>query len=116
MASDPATTLTAGELAPSELALLSAEEFTTAQVLLGATGDPQVRLLHADFTVSARQLGQGLLAIALLANEQAGAIRLEPRPKKTLLGLSSADTLYADPAGDAATWPASSLEARVRPA
>lgn len=114
MAADPATTLTAGPLAPSELALLNGERFTTAQVLLGATGDPQVMLLHADVNVSAVQLGQALLAIALLANNQARAIRLEPRPKKTLLGLSSTDSLFADPGGQEVTWPTGSLEAKIR--
>jgi hypothetical protein len=115
MASDPAATLTAGPLAPSELALLNGERFTRAQVLLGATGDPQVMLLHADVNVSARQLGSALLAVALLANNQARAIRLEPRPKKALLGLSSTDSLFADPGGEDVTWPSGSLEAKIRP-
>jgi hypothetical protein len=115
MAADPATTLTAGPLAPSELALLHGERFTRAQVLLGATGDPQVMLLHADVNVSAVQLGQALLAIAVLANNQARAIRLEPRPKKTLLGLSSTDSLFADAGEQNVTWPTGSLEAKIRP-
>jgi hypothetical protein len=115
MASDAADILTAGPLAPSESALLHGERFTTAQVFLGATGDAQVMLLHADVHVSARQLGQALLAIALLANNQARAIRLEPRPKKQLLGLSSSDSLFADPGGQDVTWPAGSLEAKIRP-
>lgn len=115
MASDPATILTAGPFAPSELALLNGERFTRAQVFLGATGDPQVMLLHADVNVSAVQLGQALLAIALLANHQAHAIRLEPRPKKGLLGLSSTDSLFADPGEQDVTWPAGSLEAKIRP-
>ena len=115
MASDPATPLTTAQLAPSEMVLLHGEKFTTAQVLLGATGDPQVALLHADAKVSAVQLGQAILAAALLANERAGTIRLDPRAKKTLLGLSSTETLFADPVGDPVTWPAGSLEAKVRP-
>ena len=115
MASDPAAALTAGPLAPTELALLHGERFTTAQVLLGATGDPQVMLLHADVHVSARQLGQALLQIAFLANDQAKAIRLEPRPKKKLFGLSSTDALFADPGGQNVSWPAGSLESRIRP-
>ncbi|HZG65862.1 MAG TPA: hypothetical protein VEZ12_03915 [Herpetosiphonaceae bacterium] len=115
MASDPAAALTAGPLAPTELALLHGERFTTAQVLLGATGDPQVMLLHADVHVSARQLGQALLQIAFLANDQARAIRLEPRPKKKLFGLSSTDALFADPGGQNVSWPAGSLESRIRP-
>ena len=115
MASDPAAALTAGPLAPTELALLYGERFTTAQVFLGATGDPQVMLLHADVNVSARQLGQALLQIAFLANDQAKAISLEPRPKKKLFGLSSTDALFADPGGQNVSWPAGSLESRIRP-
>jgi hypothetical protein len=115
MASDPAAALTAGPLAPTELALLHGERFTTAQVFLGATGDPQVMLLHADVHVSARQLGQALLQIAFLANDQARTIRLEPRPKKKLFGLSSTDALFADPGGQNVSWPAGSLESRIRP-
>lgn len=115
MASDPAAALTAGPLAPTELALLHGERFTTAQVFLGATGDPQVMLLHADVHVSARQLGQALLQIAFLANDQARTIRLEPRPKKKLFGLSSTDSLFADPGEQNVSWPAGSLESRIRP-
>lgn len=114
MASDSATILTAGPLAPSEMVLLYAERFTTAQVLLGRTGDPQVPLLHANITVSAPQLGRAILAVAFLANDRAGTLRLDPRQKTKLFGLSSADTLFADPLENKATWPASSLETRVR--
>ncbi len=113
MAQDAAATLTSGELAPSELVVLNGQRFTTAQVLLGATGDTQVELLTSEAKVSATQLGQAVLAVALLANDRAGTIRLDPRQKKTLLGLSSEDTLYADPDTNAVDWPASSLEARV---
>ena len=113
MASDPATTLTAGPLAPSEMVLLYAERFTTAQILLGRTGDPQVPLLHADMTVSAPQLGRAILAVAFLANDRAGSIRLDPRQKTKLFGLSSVDTLFADPLENKAAWPVSSLESRV---
>lgn len=112
---DPAAILTAAPLAPSELALLNGERFTRAQVLLGATGDPQVMLLHADVNVSARQLGSALLAIAVLANNQARAIRLEPRARKKLFGLSSTDSLFADPGEQDVTWPTGSLEAKIGP-
>ena len=113
MAPDSAATLTSGELAPSERVVLNGQRFTTAQVLLGVTGDTQVELLQNEAKVSAPQLGQAVLAVALLANDRAGSIRLDPRQKKTLLGLSSEDTLYADPGTNAVDWPASSLEARV---
>lgn len=115
MAQAAAAKLTGAPLTPSELVLLYGERFTTAQVLLGRTGDSQITLLHADLNVSARQLGQAILAVALLANERAGAIRLDPRQKKTLLGLQSSDSLFADTIGDPPSWPVSSLESRIYP-
>jgi hypothetical protein len=114
MPSDSATAWTAGPFAPSELVLLYGERFTTAQVLLGRTGDPQVALLHADITVSARQLGQAILAVAFLANDRAGAIRLDPRPATKLFGLSSSDSLFADPLEEEVNWPSSTLESHIR--
>ena len=113
MASDPAATLTAGALAPSEMVLLYGERFTTAQVLLGRTGDPQVELLHADVKVSAPQLGQAILAVALLANDRAGAVRLDPRESTSLFGLRSTDSLFADPLHARVKWPAATLEATI---
>jgi hypothetical protein len=117
MAPDLATTLTAAPLSPSERVLLYGERFTTAQILLGTTNDPQVPLLHADVLVSSPQLGRTILLAAILASEKAGTITLEPRVKKQMLGLSSTDSLYADAAEGKTkvTWPTASLEARIRP-
>src|SRR4028118_1809015 len=116
MASDLATTLTAAPLSPSERVLLYGERFTTAQILLGTTNDPQVPLLHADVTVSSPQLGRAILLAAILASGEAGTIVLAPRVKKQLFGLSSTDSLYADAGPEQKViWPSQSLEARIRP-
>jgi hypothetical protein len=97
-----------GPLAPSELVLLNGEKFAS-KVLLG-----NVDLLHSGMSVSATQLGQAILATALLANEQAGAIRLEIRKKKALFGLRRVDSLYAAPIDFGVAWPAHSLESEIQ--
>ncbi len=68
-------------LTPSELVYLNGEMFAK-KVLLG-----NVDLIHSDEKVSLIQLGGAILATAILASEQAGALRLEVRERKGLLGL-----------------------------
>lgn len=99
---DPLAPLTA-----CELVLLNGERFAK-KVMLG-----NLKLLHSDASVSAAQLGQAILAAALLANEQMGAIRFEKRKKKALLGLRKVDSLYALPGVKDITWPAPSLESDI---
>ncbi len=96
-------------LAPSELVLLHGEHFAPRGNLLDKTA-----LLHVDLDVSAKHLARALLHIGLLANEQAGALRLEARQKSALLGLAKSQALYADPAGAPPAWPEHSLEAQAR--
>jgi hypothetical protein len=105
--------LTTSPLAPSELVLLNAETFAAKAGAI-SLNDVNIAVFDADKKVSARQLGQAILAVALLANEQAGVIRLEPRAKKTLFGLRTVQALYADPAQGEAAWPENSLESKVR--
>jgi len=95
-------------LAPSELALLHGEHLAPKGSLLDKTP-----LLHVDGDVSAKHLARTLLAIAVLANEQASVIRLEARQKSALLGLAKSQALYAEPDGAAPVWPAHSLEAQL---
>ncbi len=116
MASDLATILKTAPLSPSERALLYGERFTTVQMLLGRTNDPQVPLVGSDVTVSSPQLGRAIMLAAILAADKTSAIVLEPRVKKQLFGLSSTDSLFADVGKEKVTWPAGSLEARIRPA
>lgn len=96
-------------LAPSEIVLLSGELFAK-KVRMG-----NVDLLHTAASVSAEQLAQAMLAVAILANEQAGAIRLDVREKKALLGFRKVSRLYAVPDQASASWPPGCLESQVRP-
>ncbi len=92
-------------LTPSELVYLNGEMFAK-KVLLG-----NVDLIHSDEKVSIIQLGGTILATAILACEQAGAIRLEVRERKALLGLRKVRELFAVPANPGVNLPEHSLEA-----
>jgi hypothetical protein len=70
-----------------------------------------IELLNGE-KVASDQLGQAMMAVAFLANEAAGTVRLEVRKKKALLGLRKVDALYAEPVGTA-NWPEGSLEAQI---
>lgn len=101
-----------GTLSPSDVVYFNASSFTglvgkAKSVMAGKTG-----LVYAEEKVPAADLGTALLATALLANEQAGAVRLEMREKKEVLGLKTVQTLYVEPTGEQPAWPVGSLEAR----
>lgn len=98
---DPANVLTA-----SELIFLNGEQFAK-KVMIG-----NIDLLHSAEKVSAAELGQAMVVSAFLSSERAGAIRLEVREKKVLLGLRKAKGLYAAPA-TAIEWPDYSREAQI---
>lgn len=96
-------------LTPSELVFLNGERFAQ-KVRLGNT-----KLLHNDQDVGRVQLVVAILRAALFTQEQYRTLRLEVRKKKVLLGLTSTDTLYADPVGPAAAWPEGTVEAEFPP-
>jgi hypothetical protein len=96
-------------LTPSELVYLNGEKFAR-KVRLGNT-----RLLHNDQDVGIVELVIAILRVALFTQEQYRTLRLEVRKKKVLLGLSSTDTLYADPVGPMPAWPEGTLEAALPP-
>jgi hypothetical protein len=93
---------------PSELVLLSGDQFAAS-----ARFGNNVQLLHTDAKVSAEDLGQAMLGAAFLASEQSGAIHLEVRQKKALMGLRKVSAVFADPNNVAIAWPAHSLEANI---
>lgn len=105
----PATTmnLEVAKLAPSELVLLNGDRFA------GKSRIGNVKLPQNGATVSAEDLGQIILATALLACEKASVIRLEVRKKNTLLGLRKVDALYVDPLKNMDDWPKHSLESEI---
>jgi hypothetical protein len=96
------------QLAPSELVLLNGERFAKKRVWWGG-----VELLHTKTKVSSKEIGLAILEAAFLANEEAGAIRLEVGQKKTFFGLFQVTTLFAVPSENAPKWPAHSLESYV---
>lgn len=92
-------------LTPSERVYLNGERFAK-KVLAG-----NVELLHVDAKVSMAQLGEAMFAAALLASEAIGAIQLEVREKKALMGLRTVEGLFVYHPGSSTPWPSPSLEA-----
>ena len=92
-------------LTPSEVVFLNGEQFAE-KVKLG-----NVDLIHSDEKVSIAQLGQAILAAAILACEQAGAFHLEVRERKATLGLRKVRELFTVPAKPNENLPEHSLEA-----
>ncbi len=96
-------------LSGSELVFLRGDQFAPAASGLST----RVQLLHVDVKVKARDLGAAILASAILGSEASGDISLAPRSRKTLLGLRTVNTLFADPGAAVTAWPEHSLEARI---
>jgi hypothetical protein len=96
-----------GSITPCELVFLHGEKFAK-KVMVGNT-----KLLHNDVKVSTARLGEAMVKAAFLASEAIGAIRLEVRQKKAMLGLRKVKSLYADPVGEGTWWPPLSLEADI---
>lgn len=103
------TTPQTAALTPTEAVLLQPERFAPKDTVFTAGFEP---VLGGE-KVALAPLAETLLAVALLANERAGAIRLEIRPKKTLFGLRTVRPLVAEATGRGGGWPAGTLEAAV---
>ncbi|HHX42570.1 MAG TPA: hypothetical protein GX714_01085 [Chloroflexi bacterium] len=95
-------------LTASELVLLKGEHFAKR----APRGN--VDLLHTGAKVSAAELGQRMVAVAFLACERVGTVRLEVRPKRAFFGLRTVDTLYAEPGDGSYAWPTPSIEGSLR--
>lgn len=91
-------------LTPSELVLLNGEHFAK-KVMMG-----NIKLLHTDASVSFSQLGQAILAAAVLADESTGNLQLEVRQEKATFGLRKVKRLFANPTPHQVEWPQYSLE------
>lgn len=94
-------------LTASEQVYLQGEKFADRAGFLN-----KYKLMHTDEQVSLSGLVTNVLAAAFLASEKAGAIRLEVRQKKALLGLTKVTTIYAEPQAQS-DFPAGSLEAKI---
>lgn len=96
---------------PSEHVLLHAAQFAAPGTFTDATTP-----IGADVKVRATELAQSMLAAAILANEMARAIVLEPGTKKKLFGLRKVEALLVRAGAATPTFPEGTLEARVLPA
>lgn len=94
-------------LTASEQVFLQGEKFAEKAGLLN-----KFKLMHIDQDVSPSDLATNIIAAAFLAAEKAGAIRLEVRQKKALLGLTKVTTLYAEPLQQV-DYPTASLEGHI---
>lgn len=90
-------------LTPSELVYLNGEKYSPKKALINNT-----KLMHIDLNVATNELINAMLCAAFLTNEQEGAMRLEVRSVKHLLG--SKEELFADPGAAVGIWPAPSIE------
>lgn len=94
-------------LTASEQVYLQGEKFAEKGGLLN-----KYKLMHIDEQVALSDLVTKVVAAAFLASEKAGAVRLEVRKKKALLGLASVKTIYAEPL-TGSDFPPGSLEAKL---
>ncbi|HSU13852.1 hypothetical protein [Longimicrobium sp.] len=104
--SDPQTAAPPLAITPSERVLLFGDRFSKPAGMLGY-GEV---VLSSGNKVDAEGLATSLMAAAFLANEQAGAIRLELRPGKAMFGLMKTEHLHAVPGQRQVGWPEGSLE------
>lgn len=101
------TTLNNASLTASEQVFLQGDKFSGKGGLIN-----KYKLMHNGLEVSLSELVTNMVAIAFLASEKAGAIRLEVRQKKALLGLTKTTNIYAEPL-QPVDFPAGSLEAQI---
>ncbi len=92
---------------PSELVLLNGEQFGTKAML----PVHNVELPHTDQKVNGADVARAMLAVAFLACEQAGSIRLALQPRKAMMGLRTEMDLIAEPGpAPGAPFPQGSFE------
>jgi len=97
----------ANPLSPSELVLLNGDQFAK-KVMLG-----NIQLMHIEASVSVSQLGETILAAAVLAVDSIGNLQLDIRSEKAMLGLRKVKSLYGKPTFTPNDWPDYSLEAQL---
>lgn len=96
-------------LTPSERVLVFGDRFSTPAGMLGYS---EV-VLSTGNKVDVEKLAQAIFAVALLANEQAGAIGLDLRQGKAMFGMIKTEKLHAVPGTRQVGWPQGSLEAVI---
>ena len=93
-------------LSPSELVLLNGEHFAQ-KVMIG-----NIQLMHSEASVSFSQLGESILAAAVLAVRSTGNLDLDIRLEKVMFGLRKVKSLYAESTTIINSWPDYSLESQ----
>lgn len=89
---------------PSEILYYHGDKFAPE----GGLSRTEIPLVEKK--VNTGKLAESMLAVAILANEAAGVIRLQPQEKRGFLGLGSS-TVLGIQLVQPATWPETSLEA-----
>lgn len=100
------STVPHSSLAPSELILLRADEFAKKGRIRNIT------VMDTNLTVNPDQLGKAMLKAAIIANVNAGTIRLEQQQGKASFGLRKVTTLHMLPGNASAAWPDHSIESQ----
>jgi len=94
-------------LSPSELVLLNGEHFAQ-KVMMG-----NIQLMHSEDSVSFSQLGESILAAAVLVVRSTGNLDLEIRLEKAMFGIRKVKSLYAKSTTITNSWPDYSLESQL---
>ena len=97
-------------LTPSEVVCLNGSKFAPK----GGFGD-KYQLLGEDLAVSKKQLGVQMYAAAFVAEMGSGAIRLDVREKKTMLGMKTVRQIFVETGQPGVSWPPQTLEASIGP-
>jgi hypothetical protein len=96
-----------GTLTPSEIILLNPEQFAAEGTMLKGGS---FQSLTSPAKAGHQELTTALLAVALLANEQAGNVRLSVVQKKAMLGLKTVNAVKVELAGETVNWPKATFE------
>lgn len=100
-----------GALSPADVVLLYIEQFAAAGSLIkGGNFNSLVTQAKAGY----QELTIAMFQAALLAVEQAGAVRLRLEPKKAMLGLKTLNLVMVEPLADAIPWPEDTFEGMIR--
>ena len=103
-----ATNVLVSTFSPSELVLLRPNDFAKPKGLGG------LQVLSFEQKVDGAELIRKMIAVAFLAAEAAGDIKLEVRTGKALFGLRHPRYLGVDAGTTTTAWPEGSLESRIR--
>lgn len=98
------------KLSPSELVVLHPARFAAKDTVLSTGFAP----ITGGEKVKAAEVADALLAVAVLANQEAGVLGLEFQKKKTFFGLFSRTAFVAVPTGSSHPWPQGSLEDAIQ--